>query len=1084
MKKQINPKIKAHLIRSACYVLLLVAVFVIPFALAQSRSRGTTKHSVARPSVAHGTTVASGAVKAGPPSSSAAAGTMLQGRQTAPRVATAPTSQAEMRSDVEPVRSLSQSQSADSAINHVAPLGPKEKPARPLLKPRQAPGGFDCNNAPGIIIHDDGTLEDGFSGNPLAGVNEVRFVDKFTPTQYPNSYNEVCVDFVTLAGGPSTYNIDIVVYDDDGPGGSPGTLLGQLNAQTANTHIFAGGITPIWNSYNISSMGLNITSGSVYIGVRYVPPSPVNVYTSADESPGHPVGFAGGQWWNNNDNAWAPIQNAFPNYRSLMVRATQASGGVGTPTPTPTCSATPIVSENFDGVTPPALPPGWTAVNVIDPDGILWQSSNSGDPQPPADSLPNAVWINDAGSLADKRLTSLTFTYGAGDQLSFRQNFDIEQQDGTTSYDNGLLEISFDNGSTFQEFVAAGGSFVTGGYNHTAISTGFQNPCMQQYGPNQPNWSGVTGGFQTTTANLPAAGVGQQVKLRWRECSDASVSHTGWRVDNFAIGQACAPTPTPTPGGGCTINGSLDGSDPTQIDRLFRGGIPQTCPASNSCAIFGDPTPRHYDAYTFTNNTGAPQCVTIDPTTQCVGTNYVFVAAYADSFDPNNICNNWIGDSGLSPDPSQPPVTFQVNVSDGQTFVIVVSEVTPGAGCPAYTVTVSPQSICGGGTPTPTPTCVPGSPNGGAGPWTAGNPYPTTIVRYGFAQTATHFYVFGGVDNGSTTNAVNRMNLATGTWEPRAPMPFGGEAPTCALDTSTNIVYCADGLATNSFAAYDIAANSWTSLAPDPFVSDHYGSASGAFNGKVYVVGGTGSYSNAVWIYDVATNSWSVGNPAPTGPFELAGYQEVGQFLYLVGGYDPSFVNINTTLRLDMSTGTWQTGPTFTPQLADFGLAYDAGTNKLYSLGGDLPNDGNPFNSTNQVNELDLSAWPGGTWNPSPPNLPSPPRQAAQSGFYGNGDIWSVGGINGATFQFLNEVWFRANGGCVTPTPTATATVTITPTPTATATVTITPTPTATATVSVTVTPTVTPTATPTATQTPRVNPTPRSRPTPFPRPR
>jgi hypothetical protein len=46
MKKQINPAIKAHLIRGAFYLLLLVAVCAIPFALAQSRSRGTTKPGV------------------------------------------------------------------------------------------------------------------------------------------------------------------------------------------------------------------------------------------------------------------------------------------------------------------------------------------------------------------------------------------------------------------------------------------------------------------------------------------------------------------------------------------------------------------------------------------------------------------------------------------------------------------------------------------------------------------------------------------------------------------------------------------------------------------------------------------------------------------------------------------------------------------------------------------------------------------------------------------------------------------------------------------------------------------------------
>src|ERR1044072_8250396 len=48
MKKQIKPNIKAHLIRSAFYVLLLLAVCVIPFALAQ---RNTNRRTVTRPKV-------------------------------------------------------------------------------------------------------------------------------------------------------------------------------------------------------------------------------------------------------------------------------------------------------------------------------------------------------------------------------------------------------------------------------------------------------------------------------------------------------------------------------------------------------------------------------------------------------------------------------------------------------------------------------------------------------------------------------------------------------------------------------------------------------------------------------------------------------------------------------------------------------------------------------------------------------------------------------------------------------------------------------------------------------------------------
>jgi hypothetical protein len=190
-------------------------------------------------------------------------------------------------------------------------------------------------------------------------------------------------------------------------------------------------------------------------------------------------------------------------------------------------------------------------------------------------------------------------------------------------------------------------------------------------------------------------------------CPDYTLTVTG-----LCGGGTPTPTPTATPTAtatptgspSCTpimINGSIDNSDPTQTDQLVHSGIAQTCPPTATCAIFGDPTPHHYDSYTFTNTTGSTQCFTIDTNTECTGINSIFVAAYLGSFDPNNICNHWIGDSGFSPDPDQ---AFQVNVPAGQTLVVVVSEVF-NAGCPGYTVTVT--GLCGGGTPTPTPTATP-----------------------------------------------------------------------------------------------------------------------------------------------------------------------------------------------------------------------------------------------------------------------------------------------------------------------------------------------------------------------------------------
>ena len=170
---------------------------------------------------------------------------------------------------------------------------------------------------------------------------------------------------------------------------------------------------------------------------------------------------------------------------------------------------------------------------------------------------------------------------------------------------------------------------------------------------------------------------------------------------NGTTGGTPTPTPTGTPSG-CVVSGSIDTGDPTQTDRLFRSGVPQTCPPSTTCATFGDGLPHHYDEYTFTNTTGSTQCVTVDTDTACTGTNFIFIASYLGSFDPANICTNWIGDSGSSPDIGV-PAPFQFNLDDGQTVVIVVSEVTPDAGCAGYTVTVS--GICGGGA-SPTPVTV------------------------------------------------------------------------------------------------------------------------------------------------------------------------------------------------------------------------------------------------------------------------------------------------------------------------------------------------------------------------------------------
>jgi hypothetical protein len=189
-----------------------------------------------------------------------------------------------------------------------------------------------------------------------------------------------------------------------------------------------------------------------------------------------------------------------------------------------------ILDENFDSVTPPILPAGWTATNAIDPDGILWQTSNSGLPSPPADTPPNSAWVNDPADVSDKYLDSpgVSATESWFVRLTFRHNFNLEasSEDPNLGFDGGVLDFSIDGGQTFQD-ITVWGSFVTGGYNRT-ISSDRGSPIAGRRA-----WSGNSEGFITTVVSLPGEllnGV-----LRWRMASDNNGSGGGWRVDTANV---------------------------------------------------------------------------------------------------------------------------------------------------------------------------------------------------------------------------------------------------------------------------------------------------------------------------------------------------------------------------------------------------------------------------------------------------------------------------------------------------------------------------------------------------------------------
>ena len=219
-----------------------------------------------------------------------------------------------------------------------------------------------------------------------------------------------------------------------------------------------------------------------------------------------------------------------------------------TPRPTPCpgrCSQLVSLSQSFDNVVPPMLPPDWLATNALGPPP-LWVTSNSGLPMPPADTPPNAAFVDDPGVVSDKRLDSHFPVSGGGVQLLFEHNFNLEASDvdPNVGFDGGVLEMSFDGGNTFQDILAVGGSFSSGGYNRT-ISADRGSPIAGRQA-----WSGNSGGFICTIVTLPS--LPPSGRFRWRMASDNSGSSEGWRVDTVAITLCvpvggCMPTPLPRP---------------------------------------------------------------------------------------------------------------------------------------------------------------------------------------------------------------------------------------------------------------------------------------------------------------------------------------------------------------------------------------------------------------------------------------------------------------------------------------------------------------------------------------------------------
>ena len=131
-----------------------------------------------------------------------------------------------------------------------------------------------------------------------------------------------------------------------------------------------------------------------------------------------------------------------------------------------------------------------------------------------------------------------------------------------------------------------------------------------------------------------------------------------------------------------------------------------------------------------------------------------------------------------------------------------------------------------------------------------------------------------------------------GGWTPLPPLAGGPRQETgvAALDGKIYVVggFNNAGVVVSTVEAYDPALRTWSAIAPFPRVLHHANTA--AVGGKLYVVGMLADISfraiGDVYVYDPASNAWSMKTALPAGQERGAGgVAVIGTKIYVAGGY-------------------------------------------------------------------------------------------------------------------------------------------------------------------------------------------------------
>jgi hypothetical protein len=186
------------------------------------------------------------------------------------------------------------------------------------------------SNCSGGVVYDDGEFDVGYSiGNGDPG--DATMVMRFDLPAGTTKLDQVCTCFNGRPAGHSSMGYEIVVYDDDGLHGEPGTFLGSV-AATA-TSIPENGAK--FFNVDMTASSITLPDTRVYIGARW--PGGDDIFMCGDTSVGTPERMNFESGYGGGGGTWMELLGVFGKPRAMGIRTDPAVAATCTSSSTALC---------------------------------------------------------------------------------------------------------------------------------------------------------------------------------------------------------------------------------------------------------------------------------------------------------------------------------------------------------------------------------------------------------------------------------------------------------------------------------------------------------------------------------------------------------------------------------------------------------------------------------------------------------------------------------------------------------------------------------------------------------------------------